>query len=73
MRPYDGPIHLFRAKEQRFYLDDFEFLGWKPFAKNGIIIHEVPGDHRTILYPENGEKLARILQKCLDEIHGDRK
>ena len=30
MRPYDGPIHLFRAKEQRFYLDDFEFLGWKP-------------------------------------------
>ncbi len=70
MRPYDGPIHLFRAKEQRFYLDDFEFLGWKPFAKQGIIIHECPGDHRTILYPENGEQLARILQACLDGVHG---
>jgi len=71
MRPYDGPIHLFRAKEQRFYLDDFEFLGWKPFAKKGIVIHEVPGDHRTILYPENGEELARILQACLDGVHGE--
>ncbi len=69
MRPYDGTIHLFRAKEQRFYLDDFEFLGWKPFAKKGIVIREVPGDHRTILYPENGEQLARILQTCLDELH----
>ncbi len=69
MRPYDGTIHIFRAKEQRFYLDDFEFLGWKPFAKAGIIIHEVPGDHRTILYPENGAELARILQDCLDGIH----
>ena len=72
MRPYDGPIHLFRAKEQRFYLDDFEFLGWKPFAKKGVIIREVPGDHRTILYPENGEALAKILQNCLDEIHGQK-
>jgi len=72
MRPYDGTIHLFRAKEQRFYLDDFEFLGWKPFAKEGIVIHEVPGDHRTILYPENGEQLARILQNCLDEIHEEK-
>ena len=70
MRPYDGTIHLFRAKEQRFYLDDFEFLGWKPFAKKDIFIHEVPGDHRTILFPENGEQLARILQACLDEVHG---
>ncbi len=71
MRPYDGKIHLFRAKAQRFYLDDFEFLGWKPFAGKGIVIREVPGDHRTILYPENGEQLARILQASLDEIHGE--
>ena len=72
MRAYDGTIHLFRAKEQRFYLDDFEFLGWKPFAKKGIVIHEIPGDHRTILYPENGAQFARILQDCLNEIHGER-
>lgn len=66
MKKYDGKIHLFRAKEQRFYLDDFEFLGWKPYAEAGVIIHEVPGDHRTILYPENGEQLARVLQDCLN-------
>jgi len=71
MRPYDGSIHLFRAKEQRFYLDDFEFLGWKPFAKKGIVIHECPGDHQTILYPENGEAFARILQDCLNGVHGE--
>ncbi|MEM1320999.1 MAG: amino acid adenylation domain-containing protein [Bacteroidota bacterium] len=66
--PYDGAIHLFRARERRFYVSDFEYLGWKPFAEGGIIIHDVPGDHLHLFNPPHGEEFARILQQCLDQL-----
>ena len=69
---WNGKIHLFKAKEQRFYLEDFEFLGWKPFVKD-IEILEVPGDHLTLFNNENGIEFAKVLQKCLDKIIKDRK
>ena len=65
--PYDGTIHLFRVKEKRFYLKDFEYLGWQPYAK-GIVIKEVPGDHIFLFDPPNGAEFAAILQQTLDEI-----
>ena len=66
--PYDGKIHLFRAKVRRFWIEDFEFLGWKPFAKKGIVIHEVPGDHLNLFNLPNGRDFAKILQATLDEL-----
>ena len=68
LQPYDGAIHLFRAKDQRFYVNDFEYLGWQPFAEGGVIVHDVPGDHLNLFNPPNGEAFAEILQACLDEI-----
>lgn len=65
--PYNGSIELFRAKKRTFYMDDFEFLGWKPFALKGIRIHEIPGEHNYIFAPPNDKEFAEILQKCLDE------
>ena len=67
--PYDGTIHLFRAKEKRFYLKDFEHLGWKPYAKD-IIVHEVGGDHIKLFDGEDGVNFAATLQKCLDDAFG---
>ncbi len=67
--PYDGTIHLFRAKEKRFYLKDFEFLGWRPYAKK-IIVNEVGGDHIKLFDGKDGEDFAKILQRCLDEQFG---
>ncbi len=66
--PYDGKMYLFRAKSNRFYLNDFDFLGWKPFAKGGVEVYDVPGDHLTLFDPPNGQEFARILQDCLNEI-----
>ncbi len=68
LSPYDGKIHLFRAKDQRFYVQDFEYLGWKPFAKKGIELHEVPGDHLNLFNPPHGKAFAEILQACLNQI-----
>jgi len=68
LSPYEGKIHLFKAVSQRFYLDDFEYLGWQPYAKGGVEIHTVPGDHLTLFDPPHGQEFAKILQKCLDNI-----
>ena len=65
--PYNGSIELFRAKKRTFYMDDFEYLGWKPFALKGIRIHEIPGEHNYIFAPPNDKEFAEILQNCLDE------
>lgn len=64
--PYNGSIELFRAKKRTFYMDDFEYLGWKPYALKGINIHEIPGEHNYIFAPPNDKEFAAILQQCLD-------
>ncbi len=69
LTPYDGKIYLFKARAQRFYLDDFESLGWQPFALGGVEIHEVPGDHLTLFDPPHGGEFAKILQGCLNNLN----
>jgi thioesterase domain-containing protein len=66
MTPYDGVIDLFRVGTRLYYLDDPEFLGWKPYSKK-IIIHEIEGDHRTFLIPPHDEGLAIKLKDTLNE------
>ncbi len=65
--PYPVTVELFRAKKLTFYMDDFEFLGWKPFALNGVNVHEIPGEHNYIFAPPNDQEFARILQATLDK------
>ncbi|MHB1177197.1 MAG: amino acid adenylation domain-containing protein [Daejeonella sp.] len=64
--PYSGSIELFRAKKRTFYMDDFEYLGWKPLALQGVRIHEISGEHNYIFAPPNDQEFAGILQACLD-------
>ncbi len=66
--PFDGKIHLFRAKVRRFWIEDFDFLGWRPFAKKGVIVHEVPGDHLHLFDMPNGKEFAQILQSVLNRV-----
>lgn len=67
VKPSDLHIDLFKAKKAMFYMDDFEYLGWKPYALNGITIHDIPGDHDSIFTPPNDRVFARLLQDCLDK------
>jgi hypothetical protein len=48
-------------------MDDFEFLGWKPYALKGVNIHRIPGEHNTIFKAPNDKIFAEVLQKCLDD------
>ncbi|MBC6112098.1 non-ribosomal peptide synthetase [Pedobacter fastidiosus] len=66
IKPIDLEVDLFRVKKRIYFLDDPIYLGWKDYAKQGINIHEVPGDHKTFLFPPNDKEFAEILQKTLD-------
>ena len=67
--PYSGDLHLFRATEQRFFIADKNFLGWKPFIIGKIHILDVPGDHLSLFNPPNGKTFALILQELLNNIY----
>ena len=64
---YDGSIDLFRVKSRMYFLDDPVYLGWKPFALQGINIHEISGDHKTFLLTPNVQELSRVLGQIIDE------
>src|SRR5690606_13999345 len=65
IEPIDLKIDLFRVKKRLYYLDDLIYLGWGKFAKQGVDVHEVPGDHKTFILPPNDKILASVLQRCL--------
>ncbi|MBS1502348.1 MAG: non-ribosomal peptide synthetase, partial [Bacteroidetes bacterium] len=66
MKPIDAKVHLFKAKINVHYNDDKEYLGWKKFAKNGVELLAVPGDHLDMLKLPNAAVFGRILQNALD-------
>ena len=66
--PAPVKISLLRVKKRIYFVDDPVYLGWKKFAKLGIDIHELPGDHASILHPPNDKQFARVLQDALDQI-----
>ncbi|WP_184543421.1 non-ribosomal peptide synthetase [Mucilaginibacter sp. FT3.2] len=68
LKPVNIAIELFRAKKRTFYMADFSFLGWKPFAVKGVNVHEIPGEHNTIFAPPNDKEFAVVLQQCLDKV-----
>jgi amino acid adenylation domain-containing protein len=68
VKPVDIAVDLFRAKKRTFYMDDFKTMGWKPFAKRGVYVHDIPGEHNTIFAPPNDKEFAVVLQNCLDKV-----
>ncbi|MBL4678208.1 MAG: hypothetical protein JKY70_18685, partial [Mucilaginibacter sp.] len=67
LTPANLAVELFRATKKTFYMPDFEFLGWKPYALKGVHVHDIPGEHNTIFAPPHDKLFAEILQKCLDK------
>lgn len=66
IQPFDGIIDLFKAKTRVYFVEDPKFLGWKKIALKGVRVHEVPGDHKTMLLNPNDKEFARALQNALD-------
>jgi amino acid adenylation domain-containing protein len=70
LKPYNGSIDLFRVKNRLYFLDDPIYLGWKPYALQGLNIHEISGDHKSFLLSPNVQELSKILGKVMNERNG---
>jgi amino acid adenylation domain-containing protein len=67
--PYDGRLTIFRADAS--FWDSPESLstglGWAGVARGGFELIDLPGNHLSILFPENVPVLARHLRRMMDE------
>lgn len=68
LQPLDIRITLFRVQKRLYFLDDLVYLGWDKFAGRGVTVREVPGDHKTFLFPPNTKRLAEVIQEELDSL-----
>ena len=57
-------IRLLDHQKQRHAPDD---LGWGFLAENGVELHNVPGDHNTMLHEPNVRILAGKIRECLNK------
>ncbi|MFO1498394.1 MAG: amino acid adenylation domain-containing protein [Verrucomicrobiota bacterium] len=63
-RPYPGRVTLFNAEQVDPGVIPDESNAWVGLARE-IEVHQVPGDHDTMLIEPNVAELARIIQSCL--------
>lgn len=62
---YPNRITLFRAAEQSDSIGDDPTLGWSAVASD-IQLHQVPGNHLSLLKQPHVQTLAQQLRRCLD-------
>jgi amino acid adenylation domain-containing protein len=67
-KPYPGRIDLFRATDIGPTFKNEGTHGWGPMvAAGGLVTHDVPGDHFSIVADPHVRVLADKLGKCLGE------
>ncbi len=66
-QPYDGAVTLFRAQEVAdVFAHAGRTLGWGPYVRD-ITIHEVPGDHDSLVREPNVQVLTSRLRALLEQ------
>lgn len=68
LEPFDDKVYLFKAKTCDHYVDDAVYLGWKKYAKKGVEIFDVPGNHLSMMVMPNVKEFALILQQGIDKL-----
>jgi amino acid adenylation domain-containing protein len=63
---YPGRVTLFRTQAQPEIGSQEPDLGWGELAAGGIEIHQVSGDHHSIVHGRHVWNLAERLRACLD-------
>ncbi|MFE8600248.1 amino acid adenylation domain-containing protein [Archangium violaceum] len=66
-RPYSGPVTLLRASESG---NDpvAQAESWKRVAGEGVQVHDLPGDHYSVLRAPHVQLLAQRLQEVLEHL-----
>ncbi|MDB5004481.1 MAG: amino acid adenylation protein [Mucilaginibacter sp.] len=67
IEPFDDKVYLLKAKISVHYIDYGKFLGWEQYAKQGVNLVEVPGDHFSMLLPPYVEEFTSVLQRNIND------
>jgi amino acid adenylation domain-containing protein len=67
LRPYTGRITVFRAATQAYDHSLPPDLGWGALAMGGVEVHEVPGDHLSMIHDPHVVELAQKIRSCLEQ------
>ena len=65
IKPYNGSIHLLKAKIPTYYISDSKYLGWKGFVEE-IYVRDMEGEHTTMFSPPHDLGFAKVLQEILN-------
>lgn len=68
---YPGRAVLLRSSECAPGIYDDADRGWSGMLAGGLEIHEIPGDHMSMVYEPNVRKVAERLTQCLKEARLD--
>ncbi len=63
---YPGKAVFFHAKERDKFMAKNPELAWVNLVKDGLEIHEVPGNHITMNYPPHVQVIAELLKMYLN-------
>ncbi|HEY0093057.1 MAG TPA: hypothetical protein VGB96_01980, partial [Archangium sp.] len=66
--PYAGRVVFFRASERDETTPHHPEYAWIGLARGGIEIHEVPGNHLTMMAEPHVPHLAKRLQESLEGV-----
>src|SRR5258708_507697 len=62
---YPGRLVLFRAEGRTAEYGDDLTLGWTDIARDGVVVHEVPGSHLSIMRKPHVQRLVEQLRPYL--------
>jgi thioesterase domain-containing protein len=65
LQPYSGRVTLLRSAQDFGALGQHPDLGWGAFARGGVEVVSVPGDHMTLLRQPHVPIVAERLRACL--------
>lgn len=54
-------IHYFKAKDSVFYCRSDQSAGWAFYAKQGVSIYDIPGDHQSIVKGKPRQQIAKMI------------
>jgi thioesterase domain-containing protein/acyl carrier protein len=67
-QPYAGQLTLLRATERPHASLPDPAIGWSGLTSQPIVIHDVPGDHQSMISAPHVQALAQALQSSLEQI-----
>jgi non-ribosomal peptide synthetase component F/thioesterase domain-containing protein len=66
-KTYPGKLLLFRAEGRTAEYGDDMTLGWSGIARDGVVVHQVPGGHLSIMRKPQVDRLIEQLTQYLTD------